>query len=124
MTGAARGTAHSGILLGVAQFWLAAAGYVVAVVLGRVLGPEAYGIYGIIYSLLLGIELVDDRDTKAPARAAAERVLYRALSRGLSFKTTMGNVLTLTPPLIVTRSQMDAALDILDACLAEETTAA
>ena len=58
MTGAARGTAHSGILLGVAQFWLAAAGYVVAVVLGRVLGPEAYGIYGIIYSLLLGIELI------------------------------------------------------------------
>ena len=30
--------------------------------------------------LLLGIELVEDRDTKAPARAAAERVLYRALS--------------------------------------------
>jgi 4-aminobutyrate aminotransferase-like enzyme len=32
----------------------------------------------------------------------------------------MGNVLTLTPPLITTREQMDAALDILDACLAEE----
>jgi 4-aminobutyrate aminotransferase len=70
--------------------------------------------------LLLGIELVRDRDTKAPAAGAAERVLYRALSRGLSFKTTMGNVLTLTPPLITTREQMDAALDILDACLAEE----
>ena len=74
--------------------------------------------------LLLGIELVTDRDAKTPAGDAAERVLYRALTRGLSFKTTMGNVLTLTPPLIVTRSQMDAALDILDACLAEETTAA
>ncbi len=58
MTGAARGTAHSGILLGMAQFWLAAAGYVVAVVLGRSLGPEPYGVYGIIYSLLLGIELI------------------------------------------------------------------
>jgi 4-aminobutyrate aminotransferase len=70
--------------------------------------------------LLLGLELVSDRQSKAPAAAAAERVLYRALSRGLSFKTTMGNVLTLTPPLIVTRAQMDAALDILDTCLAEE----
>ena len=70
--------------------------------------------------LLLGIELVEDGDAKTPARAAAERVLYRALSRGLSFKTTMGNVLTLTPPLIVTRVQMDQALDILDVCLAEE----
>jgi len=70
--------------------------------------------------LLLGVELVDDRDAKTPANAAAERVLYRALSRGLSFKTTMGNVLTLTPPLIVTQAQMDQALDILSDCLEEE----
>ena len=59
----------------------------------------------------LGLELVEDRATKAPARAAAERVLYRALTRGLSFKTTMGNVLTLTPPLITTVAQMDQALE-------------
>jgi 4-aminobutyrate aminotransferase len=70
--------------------------------------------------LLLGLELVQDRQSKAPAGAVAERVLYRALSRGLSFKTTMGNVLTLTPPLIVTPAQMDDALDILETCLAEE----
>jgi 4-aminobutyrate aminotransferase len=71
---------------------------------------------------LLGIELVRDRDTQAPAADAAESVLYRALSRGLSFKTTMANVLTLTPPLITTREQMDDALDILDECLAEEAS--
>jgi 4-aminobutyrate aminotransferase len=73
--------------------------------------------------LLLGIELVEDRDSKLPARGAAERVLYRALSRGLSFKTTMGNVLTLTPPLNLTLAQMDAALDIIDAGLAAEVGA-
>ena len=56
-----------------------------------------------------------------PVTAAAERVLYRALSRGLSFKTTMGNMLTLTPPLIVSQDQMDQALDSLEACLAEES---
>jgi len=70
--------------------------------------------------LLLGLELVEDRAAKTPAKAAAERVLYRALSRGLSFKTTMGSTITLTPPLITTLQQMDTALDILDACLAEE----
>ena len=70
---------------------------------------------------LLGLELVQERGTKTPANAAAERVLYRALSRGLSFKTTMGNVLTLTPPLTVTPAQMDQALDILDECLAAES---
>ncbi len=69
---------------------------------------------------LLGMELVSDRDAKTPAGDAAERVLYRALSRGLSFKTTMGNVLTLTPPLVTTREQMDDALDIVEQCLAEE----
>jgi 4-aminobutyrate aminotransferase len=68
--------------------------------------------------LLLGLDLVQDRDSKAPARAAAEQVLYHALSRGLSFKTTMGNVLTLTPPLTVTVAQMDQAIDILDEGLA------
>ena len=56
-----------------------------------------------------------------PVTAAAVRVLYRALSRGLSFKTTMGNMLTLTPPLIVSQDQMDQALDSLEACLAEES---
>jgi 4-aminobutyrate aminotransferase len=69
--------------------------------------------------LLIGIELVTDRASKAPAADAAERIMYAALSRGLSFKTTMGNVLTWTPPLIVTQAQMDQAIDILDACLAE-----
>ncbi|HEX6019268.1 MAG TPA: aspartate aminotransferase family protein [Burkholderiaceae bacterium] len=70
--------------------------------------------------LLLGVELVQDRADKTPAPDAADRVLYRALSRGLSFKTTMGHVLTLTPPLVTTRAQIDAAVDILDACLADE----
>ncbi len=69
--------------------------------------------------LLLGIELVEDRDTKAPAKDAADRVMYAALEQGLSFKTTMGNVLTLTPPLTVSEAQMHQALDILDQCLLE-----
>jgi len=69
--------------------------------------------------LLIGIELVSDRAAKTPAPNIAERVLYAALSRGLSFKTTMGNVLTLTPPLITTREQMGQALEILDQCLSE-----
>ena len=63
-------------------------------------------------------------ESKAPANDAAERIFYAALERGLSFKTTMGNVLTLTPPLITTQVQMDAALDILEACISAETRGA
>lgn len=64
--------------------------------------------------LLLGIDLVKDRALKTPDAGLAERVLYRAMDRGLSFKTTMGNVLTLTPPLTVTAEQMLQALDIIE----------
>jgi 4-aminobutyrate aminotransferase len=67
--------------------------------------------------LLLGLELVKDRGTKEPARDEADAVLYAALSRGLSFKLTMGNILTLTPPLTITREELNRAIDILDECL-------
>jgi 4-aminobutyrate aminotransferase len=68
---------------------------------------------------LFGAELVKDRDTREQANEAADRVLYQALSRGLSFKTTMGNVLTFTPPLVTTRSDMDFAMNVIDESLTE-----
>jgi len=61
--------------------------------------------------LLLGVELANP--------VAAERALYRSLELGLSFKVTMGAVLTLTPPLTISREEMDQALSILDRVLAE-----
>ncbi len=69
--------------------------------------------------LLMGIELVKDRATMERASDEAERVMYRALTKGLNFKLTMGNILTLTPTLTITRQEMDRALDILEECLAE-----
>jgi 4-aminobutyrate aminotransferase len=69
--------------------------------------------------LFMGVELVKNRDTRERAGDEAEAVMYAALSRGLSFKTTMGNILTLTPPLTITKKEMDKALDIVEACIAE-----
>jgi 4-aminobutyrate aminotransferase len=69
--------------------------------------------------LFLGIELVKDRQTRERASDEAEAVMYAALSRGLSFKTTMGNILTLTPALIITREEMDRALAIIEDSIAE-----
>ena len=68
---------------------------------------------------LLGIDLVKDRDSKAPDEDLAEAVLYGALDRGLSFKIAMGAVLSLTPPLTTTPAQMDQALDIIEAALVD-----
>ena len=69
--------------------------------------------------LLMGMELVRDRASRSRATDEAETVMYSALSKGLSFKTTMGNILTLTPPLTITRQEMDQALDILEESLIE-----
>jgi (R)-1-hydroxy-2-aminoethylphosphonate ammonia-lyase len=69
--------------------------------------------------LFLGIELVKNRQTRERAGDAAEAVMYAALSKGLSFKLTMGNILTLTPALTITKEEMDAALDIIEECIAE-----
>jgi 4-aminobutyrate aminotransferase len=68
--------------------------------------------------LVLGMELVRDRDTKEPDGGLAEAVLYRCLDQGLSFKTTMGNVLTFTPPLVVSEAEMMRALDIIERAIA------
>ena len=69
--------------------------------------------------LFLGIELVKDRQTRERASDEAEAVMYAALSKGLSFKLTMGNIITLTPALTITREEMDKALDIVESCIAE-----
>jgi 4-aminobutyrate aminotransferase len=49
--------------------------------------------------------------------ALAETVMYRCLTGGLGFKVGGGNVLTLCPPLTISRAELDAALDILEASL-------
>ena len=43
--------------------------------------------------------------------------MYQALARGLSFKLTMGNIITLTPALTVTEEEVTEAVGILDECL-------
>ena len=68
---------------------------------------------------LLGVELVKDRDSREQANEAADMVLYRSLTKGLSFKISMGNVLTLTPSLITTREDIDFALKVIDESLRE-----
>jgi 4-aminobutyrate aminotransferase len=81
---------------------------------------EKYPIIGDVRGkgLMLGVELIDPKSGER-ARDAAEQVMYAALSRGMSFKLTMGNILFLTPALSITRAEMDEALAILDACFAD-----
>jgi len=71
--------------------------------------------------LMFGVDIVADRDSRSPDKARAERIYYRCLEAGLSFKISAGSVLTLSPPLTISRDDLDRALSIVvDAVLAEK----
>jgi 4-aminobutyrate aminotransferase len=63
---------------------------------------------------MFGIELTEDKDARLPAVERAERVFYRCLEEGLSFKVSSGSVLTLSPPMTIERDDLDRALDIVE----------
>ena len=72
--------------------------------------------------LIIGIDLVSESEDKTPASNIADRVMYWCVNNCLNFKTTMGNILTLNPPLIVTIDQMDQALNIIEEAIIVETS--
>ncbi|OJI34577.1 2,2-dialkylglycine decarboxylase [Vibrio vulnificus] len=68
--------------------------------------------------MLWGIELVTDHESKARAYDEAEAVLYQCLNNAVSFKVSQGNVIQLSPPLIITREQLTKALAIFEEAIA------
>jgi 4-aminobutyrate aminotransferase-like enzyme len=71
--------------------------------------------------LMLGLELVQDRGTKEPAKEAAAEVMERLRALGILVGKggLFGNVLRIKPPLCVTVADMDFAIDALDCVLSE-----
>lgn len=67
--------------------------------------------------LMIGVEMVGDKASRKPARELAERIYYRCLEGGLSFKISAGNVITLSPPLVIARADLDRALDIFESAV-------
>ena len=66
--------------------------------------------------LYLGVEICEPGEARAAE--AAERIMYRCLDAGLSFKLGGGNVVTLCPPLTIAQPDLDRALDILEGAIA------
>ncbi|WP_439123400.1 (R)-1-hydroxy-2-aminoethylphosphonate ammonia-lyase [Marivita sp.] len=63
--------------------------------------------------LMFGVEIVTDRDSRTPDPDRAERIYYASLDKGLSFKISAGNVLTLSPPLVISEADLTTALTIV-----------
>ena len=69
--------------------------------------------------LLLGVELGE------PGREAnliAEKVMYDCLGAGISFKVSMGNVLTLAPPLTIEKPILEDSLRVIATAIRENAT--
>lgn len=67
---------------------------------------------------LLGIELVRDRETREPAEEEGKLVYQRAFSKGLAW-IPAGNVLRMSPPLIMQKEAAQKAMDIIEESIAE-----
>jgi 4-aminobutyrate aminotransferase len=66
--------------------------------------------------LVIGIDLVEDRATRAPASKACAKVAYRASELGAAvfYVGHHSNVLELTPPITLSEAEVEEGLSILD----------
>ena len=71
--------------------------------------------------LFVGIELVEDRKTKAPAKSLALELEQRAFQKGLLLLQCGESVIRMAPPLVIDEVDVDTALRIFDECLSERT---
>jgi 4-aminobutyrate aminotransferase len=71
--------------------------------------------------LMVGVELVRDRTTKERASAERDAVVAAAFRRGLLVLGAGKNSIRFSPPLVLTSSEADTAVQIFDQALSEVT---
>jgi len=69
--------------------------------------------------LMIGVELVTDPATKAPARALCDALLTRAYHQGLLLLACGQSTVRFIPPLMVGRAHVDEAIGMFEAALKE-----
>jgi 4-aminobutyrate aminotransferase/(S)-3-amino-2-methylpropionate transaminase len=76
--------------------------------------------------LMIGVELVTDRATRQPAAAQAARI--RALCREAGILIGVGgidgNVLRIQPPLVISETDLDLTLNVIERAIAESSNSA
>jgi 4-aminobutyrate aminotransferase len=74
--------------------------------------------------LMIGMELVKDRASRAPAKELCDAVIHRAFQNGLILLSCGASTVRFMPPLLVTKSEVDEAVTLLEASLVEATAGA
>ena len=68
---------------------------------------------------MIGVEMVEDRSTKARAKALRDRAIKRCFEKGLLILGCGANSVRWAPPLVIDRATIDVAVDIFDDVLDE-----
>ncbi len=69
--------------------------------------------------LMIGMELITDRASRAPAKKLCEAVLTRAFHHGLLLLSCGASTVRFIPPLMISRAHVDEALTLLEPALNE-----
>ena len=82
--------------------------------------PKKYDLVGDVRGrgLMIGVDLVKDKKTKAYAGPERDRVVDLAFERGVLYLGAGASAIRICPPLVVTKAEADVALDILEECIA------
>lgn len=81
--------------------------------------PRRFPIVGDVrgLGLMIGIEIVRDRETREKASGVRDRLVWMAFERGLLLLGAGANVIRISPPLVITKDQADFAIDTLEDCM-------
>jgi len=64
--------------------------------------------------LMIGVEFVNDRETKEPAKKLTERVIHLAFERGLLMLSCGHSIIRVAPPLSISKAEVDEGLGIFE----------
>jgi 4-aminobutyrate aminotransferase len=64
--------------------------------------------------LMIGVEIVESKESKNPASKKAAEIMMRSWKRGINVITCGTSTIRIAPPIIITRELIDSALDIVE----------
>jgi len=69
--------------------------------------------------LMIGVEIVEDKESKKVAAEKANEIMMRSWRRGVAMITCGKSTLRIAPPLVITRELVDSALEIITSTIRE-----
>lgn len=69
--------------------------------------------------LMIGLEIVENKESKKPASGKVTEIMMRAWKRGVAVITCGASTIRIAPPLVITRELVDSALDIIEDAVKE-----